>query len=88
MGLFYLQDRDIYCLYNFRNKQILQELHGGEPITVLVNNKWTQDVLGYKNKKWCLINSGYIGQDLNGLDVQETNFLGTLKSIITNFLKC
>lgn len=85
MGLFYLEDKDRYCLYDFKTNKVLQELYGGETVKVLIDNKPVIDVISYKNKKWYLKNSGYIGQDLNGLDiVQEQTLIGALKEVIKN----
>lgn len=88
MGLLFLEKENRYCVYNFKKNKIIEKLFAGETVKVLIDNKLVFDVIGYKNKNWCLEKSGYIGQDLNGLDlVEEKTFLGVLKSIIKNLFK-
>lgn len=87
MGLFHLEKEDIYCIYNFKKNEIVERLYGDEHVKVIIDNKPIDDVIKYKNKQWCLLNSGYIGQDLNGIDIAEQTLIGALKKVIKNILK-
>lgn len=88
MGLFFMEDIKRFCIYNFNSKEILKVLHKGDLVEVLIDGKWVTDTIDYNNYKWCLLNSGYIGEDLNGLDVKESkNLIGALKSVIKNIFR-
>ena len=86
MGLLYLENKDRFCLYNFKTHEVVEELYGGETVNVLIDNKPVTDVISYKNKKWYLEKCQYEGQDLNGLDIwEEGNFLTKLSKKIRKF---
>ena len=71
MILGYNQELDRYGILE-NDLWVDSGLHCGECIEVFVNDKWIQDRIEYdhKIKKWYLVNSGLIGEELEYLKVR------------------
>lgn len=71
MRLGYNLENDRYGILE-HDLWVNEGLHCGECMEVLINDKWIQDRIEYdqKIKKWYLVESGLIGEELEYLKVK------------------
>lgn len=71
MRLSYNNENDRYGILD-NDLWVYNGLHCGESIEVFVNNRWIKDRMEYdhKIKKWYLVNSGLVGEELEYLKVR------------------